>query len=131
MATLVKRLDQGACYRFDDTARDPEMPNIEPSRTAVLVVDMQNDYVTAGAKLRLTQAVRNVPKLASTLKIRRGRANRVIHTEQVDRRDGSDVDLFDDLYLPIEDGSSFIDNALGADAYPDPTLVPCAVRASA
>lgn len=54
------------------------MPYIEPSRTAVLVVDMQNDYVAAGAKLRLAQAVRNVPKFASTLKIRRGRENRVI-----------------------------------------------------
>jgi len=39
-------------YRFD---------RIEPSKTAMIVVDMQNDFVAEGAKLQSKQAHAMVP----------------------------------------------------------------------
>ena len=41
---------------------------IDPSKTAMIVVDMQNDFVAEGAALRSAQAAAMVPELAATLK---------------------------------------------------------------
>ena len=41
--------------------------SVDPSKTAMIVVDMQNDFVAEGAKLRSAQAAAMVPKLGATL----------------------------------------------------------------
>ena len=46
-------------YRFD---------RIDPTRTAMIVIDMENDFVADGAKLQSKQAHAMVPRLAATLK---------------------------------------------------------------
>jgi nicotinamidase-related amidase len=93
--------------------------HIEPSKTVVIVVDMQNDFVAPGAKLQSAQALAAVPKLAGLLKTCRQKGVRIIYTAHVHRRDGSDMGLFDDLYGPIADRSSLVDNSPGADIYKD------------
>src|SRR5258708_6726871 len=97
-------------YRFDI---------IEPIKTVIVVVDMQNDFVAPGAKLQAAQATNMVAKLAGLLKICREKGVRVIYTAHVHRRDGSDMGLFDDLYPPIAERSSLVDNTPGVDIYPD------------
>ena len=44
-----------------------QLDHIDPSKTAMIVVDMQNDFVAEGAKLRSAAAAAMVPRLASTL----------------------------------------------------------------
>ena len=78
---------------------------IEPSKTVMIVVDMQNDFVAEGAALRSAQAAAMVPKLAATLKFCREQGIRVVYTAHVHRRDGSDMGMYDDLYPPIADRS--------------------------
>jgi biuret amidohydrolase len=129
LAIEVKRANPTACYRFRYRQTGaPKMPYqcniIEPTKTAIVVVDMQNDFVAPGAKLQSAQATDSVPKLASTLKICRERGVRVIYTAHVHRRDGSDMGLFDDLYPPIADRSSLVDNTPGVDIYGE--LMPAA-----
>ena len=97
-------------YRFD---------RIDPSRTAMIVVDMQNDFVSPGAKLQSAQAHRMVPKLASTLKFCREQGIRVVYTAHVHRKDGCDMGLFDDLYPPIADGSALVDDTQGVEIFGD------------
>lgn len=97
-------------YRFD---------RIDPSRTAMIVVDMQNDFVAPGAKLQSTQAHDMVPRLAGTLKFCREHGIRVVYTAHVHCRDGSDMGLFDDLYPPIADGSALVDGTRGVEIYGD------------
>ena len=75
-----------------------QVDKIDPSKTVMIVVDMQNDFVAEGAKLRSAQAAAMVPKLAATLKFCRDKGIRVIYTAHVHRRDGSDMGLYDDLY---------------------------------
>jgi biuret amidohydrolase len=96
--------------------------HIDPSKTAMIVVDMQNDFVADGAKLRSAQAAAMVPKLASTLDFCRANGIRVIYTAHVHRRDGCDMGMFDDLYLPIADRSSLVDETAGVEIFK--TLAP-------
>ena len=97
---------------------------IDPTRTAIVVVDMQNDFVADGAALRSAQAAAMVPRLAQTLKACRDKGIRVIYTAHVHRRDGSDMGLYDDLYSPIADRSSLVDGTKGVEIFED--LAPAA-----
>lgn len=92
---------------------------IDPSKTVMIVVDMQNDFVAEGAKLQSAQAAAMVPKLAATLKFCRDKGIRVIYTAHVHRRDGSDMGLYDDLYEPIADRTCLVDETPGIEIYKD------------
>jgi nicotinamidase-related amidase len=90
---------------------------VDPSKTAMIVVDMQNDFVAEGAKLRSAQAAAMVPKLRATLEFCRANGIRVIYTTHAHRRDGCDMGLFDDLYSPIADRSSLVDGTPGVEIF--------------
>lgn len=90
---------------------------IDPRRTAMVVVDMQNDFVEDGAKLQSKQANAMVAKLAETLQFCRQQGIRVLYTAHVHREDGCDMGRFRDLYGPIADGSALKDETRGADIY--------------
>jgi nicotinamidase-related amidase len=96
-----------------------QVDKIDPSKTVMIVVDMQNDFVAEGAKLRSAQAAAMVPKLAATLKFCRDKGIRVIYTAHVHRRDGSDMGLYDDLYEPIADRTCLVDETPGIEIYKD------------
>jgi ureidoacrylate peracid hydrolase len=100
------------------------MDVIDPNKTAVLVIDMQNDFVAPGAALRSAQAAAMVPRLAATLKTCRERGMRVVYTAHVHRSDGCDMGRFADLYPPVADGSSLVDGSPGAEIFPDLTPAP-------
>lgn len=97
-------------YRFD---------RIDPRTTAMIVVDMQNDFVAEGAKLQSKQAHAMVGKLAATLRLCREQGIRVVYTAHVHRKDGCDMGLYDDLYPPIADRSSLVDGTPGVEIYRD------------
>ena len=74
-----------------------QISTIDPRKTAVIVVDMQNDFVAAGAPIETPAARAMVPTLAKALKFCRKAGIRVIYTAHVHRRDGCDMGLFDDI----------------------------------
>lgn len=90
---------------------------IEPGKTAMIVVDMQNDFIAEGAMLRSAQAAAMVPRLAETLAFCREKGIKVIYTAHVHRRDGCDMGLYDDLYPPIADRLSLVDGTPGVDIF--------------
>jgi ureidoacrylate peracid hydrolase len=92
---------------------------IDPARTAMIVVDMQNDFVAAGAPMETPAAPAMVPKLAEALQTCREAGVRVIYTAHVHRRDGSDMGLFDDLHPPIADRAALVDGTPGVNIYSD------------
>ena len=79
----------------------PQIDRIDPTKTAMIVVDMQNDFVAQGAPMETPAARAMVPKLAEALKICRGHGIKVIYTTHVHRRDGCDTGLFN-MHPPIE-----------------------------
>src|SRR5882724_7188897 len=81
--TLAARLRPTACFGVLDfllTSPRPirripirgsvamQIDTIEPAKTAMIVVDMQNDFVAAGAPIEVSAARAMVPKLAEALK---------------------------------------------------------------
>jgi biuret amidohydrolase len=96
---------------------------IDPSKTAMIVVDMQNDFVAEGAPLQSKQALAMADELAQTLTFCRENGIRVIYTAHVHREDGSDMGMYDDLYPPIDQRAALVDGTTGADIHP--VLTPC------
>src|SRR5713101_8454498 len=97
---------------------------IDPKKAAMIVVDMQNDFVAPGAAMETPAARAVVPKLAEALKICRDAQIKVIYTAHVHRRDGCDMGLFDDICPPITTRAALIDGTLGVEIYPDLALAP-------
>ncbi len=90
---------------------------LDPRKTAVIVVDMQNDFVAPGAPLLSQQAQDMAPRLAETLQACRQQGMRIVYTAHVHRKDGCDMGLYDDLYPPIADRSALVDGTEGSDIY--------------
>lgn len=62
-------------------------------RAALLIIDMQNDFVLDGAPLRVAQARDLIPKILEILGHFRAGNQPVFHVLRVHRRDGSDVEI--------------------------------------
>src|SRR5438552_8252618 len=92
---------------------------IDPKKTAMIVVDMQNDFVAPGAAMETPAARAVVPKLADALRICREAGIKIIYTAHVHRRDGSDMGLFDDMHPPIAHRDALVDGTPGVDIYPE------------
>ena len=92
---------------------------IDPKKTAMIVVDMQNDFVASGAVMETPAARAVVPKLADALKVCRDAGIKVIYTAHAHRRDGSDMGLFDDMHPPIANREALVDGTPGVDIYPE------------
>jgi biuret amidohydrolase len=102
-----------------------EIDRIHPARTAMVVVDMQNDFVAQGAAMETPAARAMVPRLSESLRICREAGIRVIYTaHDVHRRDGCDMGLFDDIHPPIAQRDALVDGTPGAEIYPE--LAPAA-----
>ena len=62
-------------------------------RPALLIIDMQNDFVLEGKPLRVAGAGTVIPKIQVALTEFRKRSLPVFHILRVHRRDGSDVEI--------------------------------------
>ena len=98
--------------------------NIDPAKSVMIVVDMQNDFVAEGAMLRSAQAAAMVPRLAAALSFCREKGIRIIYTAHVHRKDGCDMGLYDDLYPPIADRAALVDGTKGVEIFSE--LAPAA-----
>ena len=92
---------------------------IDPKKTAMIVVDMQNDFVASGRAMETPAAGQIVPKIAEALRICRAAGIKIIYTAHVHRRDGCDMGLFDDLHPPIPNRDALVDGTPGVEVYPD------------
>jgi biuret amidohydrolase len=101
-----------------------QINEIDPARTAMIVVDMQNDFVGSGAPMETPAARAMVPQLAEALRACRNAGVRIVYTAHVHRRDGCDMGLFDDMHRPIADRAALVDGTPGVDIYPDVVPAP-------
>lgn len=96
-----------------------KVSQIDPKTTAVLVIDMENDFVEDGAPMESAQARAAVPQMQRTLDIARRTGMKVIYTTHAHREDGSDMGRFADLYPPIASRAGLVDGTRGIDIYPE------------
>jgi nicotinamidase-related amidase len=64
------------------------------SRAALLIIDMQNDFIRDGAPLRIKNAEKILGAVRSSLEEFRRHRLPVFHVIRVHRKDGSDVEIF-------------------------------------
>jgi nicotinamidase-related amidase len=58
-----------------------DMVDVVASRTALVVVDMQNDFVKPGGKLVVPGAVETIPRIAHLLQLARGAGMKVVFSQ--------------------------------------------------
>ena len=64
-----------------------EEVHVDPARTALVVVDMQNDFVREGGSLRVPDAEATIPAISELLGLARARGMHVIYSQDT-HRDG-------------------------------------------
>jgi ureidoacrylate peracid hydrolase len=93
--------------------------HIDPRRTALIVVDMENDFVAPGAPLETPAGRTMLPTLKRALTFCREQGIRVIYTTHAHRRDGCDMGRFKDLWPPIRNGAGLVEGERGIEIYPE------------
>ena len=58
---------------------------IDPARTALVVIDMQNDFVRDGGSLRVPDAEGTIPAISALLGLARGHGMRVVYSQDTHR----------------------------------------------
>lgn len=91
---------------------------IDPSRTAVLVVDMQHDFLDPGAAMFARTAQHAVQPIREMLDAARETGMRVFFTVHGHRPDGSDHGMFGGIWPPIAQRSSLVHGTRGTQVVP-------------
>src|SRR5699024_8407552 len=91
--------------------------NIDPKKTALIVVDMQNDFIAPGAPLETRMGQEMLPTLKRVLDFSRNEGITVIYTAHVHREDGSDLGLYGEIFPLIAEGKFLIDGQEGSKIY--------------
>src|SRR5215216_1018846 len=102
---------QGACVMYT-------VERIDPSTTALIVVDMQNDFVAPGAPLESPAGRAMLPRLQQALACCREHGIPVIYTAHVHRPGGCDQGLLAHD-LRISRGEALVDGSPGAAIFPE------------
>jgi nicotinamidase-related amidase len=92
------------------------VPVIDPCRSALIVVDMQADFVAPGAPLEVAAARAAVPAIGRAIETCRANHIPVIYTAHTHRRDGSDLGLFRFNEM-ISSGRALRDGSPGVEVY--------------
>lgn len=94
-----------------------KVSEINPAKTALIVVDMENDFVAEGAPLRATMAPAVVPTLQRALTHARHTGMRVIFTTHAHRRDGCDMGVFGTSKELTVERVALVDGEKGIEIY--------------
>lgn len=96
-----------------------QIDQINPASTAVIVIDMQNDFIAPGAPLETPMGMELMPRLQRLMAHARQTGMQVIFTAHAHRRNGCDMGLFGEIYPPIQNQLGLVDDTAGVDIYPD------------
>jgi len=97
---------------------------IDVDRTAVLVIDMQNDFVEEGAPLEFPEGRRVIPAIQKILDAARSRGMAVVYAAHVHRPGGADMGIHRDLYPPVAAGEALVDGGRGVEIHPELAPLP-------
>jgi biuret amidohydrolase len=91
----------------------------QPEKTALIVVDMENDFVAPGAPMETPAGRVMIPQLRRAIEFARETGMRVIYTTHAHRADGCDMGMYDDLWPPIASRAGLVDGTPGIEIYPE------------
>lgn len=91
--------------------------DIDPETTAIIVVDMENDFVEEGAPLETPMGRAFVDELDGLLDASRAAGALVVYTTHAHRASGCDRGTMADIWAPIGNGEGLVDETRGTDIY--------------
>jgi ureidoacrylate peracid hydrolase len=92
--------------------------HIEPNKTVLIVVDMENDFVARGAPFEVPAGRANLPNIKRAIDVCRDRGVRVIYTAHAHRGDGCDMGLLS-RNPQIARGAVLVDGEPGVEIVPE------------
>ncbi|MEC5211266.1 nicotinamidase-related amidase [Psychrobacter sp. PL15] len=90
-----------------------------PKKVALLVIDMENDFVKPGAPMCVPMATDAVPNIKKLINVCREKGSTIIYTAHVHGKDRSDMGLMSGFWPPIDSQEALVDNTHGTEIYPD------------
>lgn len=96
-----------------------KIDSLDPTTTALLLIDLQNDFVEPGAPLDTPMAYKNLPKLRELMSFCRQKGVPLIYTRHAHSEDGSDMGLFKEIYPGLGQRQALIEGQRGAEIYKD------------
>ncbi|QFG70305.1 cysteine hydrolase [Ornithinimicrobium pratense] len=94
-----------------------KIDSLDPNTTALLLIDLQNDFVEPGAPLETPMAYQNLPRLKELVSFCRDRGIQLIYTRHAHDADGSDMGLFAQIYPGLGEGAALIEGQRGAQIF--------------
>lgn len=92
---------------------------VDMSRTALVIVDMMNDFLAVDAPLESPAGRHMVPTVQRVREHFRAHQAPVIYTRHEHHHDGRDMGRYRDLYPPVANGDALIKGTGGTDIYAD------------
>lgn len=90
---------------------------VNTATTALIVVDMQNDFIAPGAPLETPMGLELLPKLKKLIHHGRHSGMKIIYTVHAHRHNGCDMGLFGEIHQPIKDRVALADDTKGVEIY--------------
>lgn len=94
-----------------------KITRIYPRRTALLIIDMQNDFVKPGGPIFIRMGYEMVEPLAAFIDRCRDVGMLIIYTKNVLRKDGRDMGKLCEFCDPIKEGAALVDGTPGGEIY--------------
>lgn len=92
---------------------------IDPPKTALIIIDMSNDFLKPGAPMELPGGRAMIPQLNRLAEVCRQLGIPVIFTTHAHRPDGSDMGRMGDLFRNVREGRLLSAGTEGVEIYPD------------
>jgi nicotinamidase-related amidase len=92
---------------------------LDPHKTALIIVDMENDFLEPGAPLETPAGRTMVPTLKRVLSFCREQGVHIIYTTHAHRRNGYDMGRFADLWPQVRNRTGLVDGESGIEIYPE------------
>ncbi|WP_019121745.1 isochorismatase family protein [Brevibacillus massiliensis] len=89
----------------------------DPKRAALLVIDMENDFVRPGAPMFVPMAYDMLPNIKRLLDACREKEMTIIYTAHVHGKDRGDMGLMADFWAPIGSQTALVDGTEGVEIY--------------
>ena len=90
---------------------------IDPDETALLVIDMQKDFVDPDAPMFVPMNRDILPNLRELVEASRSAGMEVIYTQHVHDPSGKDMGLMDDFWEPIRTQEGLVDGTEGVEVH--------------
>jgi biuret amidohydrolase len=87
----------------------------DPKKVALLVIDMENDFVRPGAPMQVPMAYDMVPNVKMLLDVCREKGTTIIYTTHVHGKDRGDMGLMADFWEPIGNQTALVDGTEGVE----------------